>query len=73
VNIPTAHTDPMNANGDPDKLIQPRCAAHATTAGAVMARSPASKPMPNDSSNPSPEFISILLFGEGKTSGEKLE
>jgi hypothetical protein len=47
----------MNAKGDPDKLIQSKCAAHATTAGAVMARSPASTPMPNDSSKPYAEVI----------------
>jgi hypothetical protein len=35
----------MKANGEPERFIQPRCAAHATTAGGVSARKPAAKPM----------------------------
>jgi hypothetical protein len=35
----------MKANGEPLRFIQPRCAAHATTAGGVNARKPAANPM----------------------------
>ena len=43
--ITTVIVDPMKANGEPLRFIQPRCAAHATTAGGVNARKPAAKPM----------------------------
>ena len=47
VKIATAHFDPMKATGELCRLIQPRCAAQAITAGAVNDRNPATIPMPN--------------------------
>src|SRR5437763_10565973 len=41
----------MKAKYVPLRFIQPRKAAHATTAGAVSDRSPAAKPMPNEVNN----------------------
>ena len=43
----TAVVDPTKASGDPCKLSQPRCAAHATTAGGAKVRNPAAIPIPN--------------------------
>jgi hypothetical protein len=45
-NIATATVDPMNASGEPCRFNQPRCAPHATTAGAVNERNPATIPIP---------------------------
>ena len=42
----TAMIDPMKAIGELLRFNQPRCAAHATTAGGVNERNPAPKPMP---------------------------
>ena len=53
----TAHTEPMNANGEPERLSQPKCAAQATTAGAVSERSPATTPIPNASTSANPGFM----------------
>jgi hypothetical protein len=36
----------MNASGEPCKFSQLKCAAHATTAGAVNERNPATIPIP---------------------------
>src|SRR5262249_44731184 len=44
--ITTAMIDPMKASGELLSFNQPRCAAHATTAGGVKARNPAAKPRP---------------------------
>src|SRR5207247_2435033 len=44
VKITTAVTEPMSDNGL-SILSQPRCAAHAVTAGAVRERSPLNNPM----------------------------
>ena len=44
--IATAVVDPMNASDDACRFNQPRCAAHATTAGAVNDRKPATIPIP---------------------------
>src|ERR1700691_1605714 len=50
--------DPMNDKGEPCRLIQPRCAAHATTAGAVKDRNPATKPILSANNRTTdPEFI----------------
>src|SRR4029453_12990195 len=38
--------DPIKASGELLRFNQPRCAAHATTAGGVNARKPAAKPRP---------------------------
>src|SRR5262245_57911848 len=53
----TAQTDPMNANGEPESLSQPKCAAQATTAGAVSDRSPATTPIPNANARASPAVL----------------
>jgi len=47
----------MNANGVAERSIHARCAAHATTAGAVMDRSPATNPTPNARNKASAKFI----------------
>src|SRR3989442_344083 len=60
VKMPTAQADPMKARAEPERLIQPRCAAQATTAGAVMDRNPATTPIPKASNNTSPEFMKPL-------------
>ena len=60
VKMPTAQADPMKARAEPERLIQPRCAAQATTAGAVMDRNPATTPIPKASNNASPEFMKPL-------------
>ena len=44
--IATAVVDPMNASGEPCRFNQLRCAPHATTAGAVNERNPATIPIP---------------------------
>jgi hypothetical protein len=59
VKMTTVHFDPMKASGELWRLIQPRRAAHATTAGAVRDRNPATKPIPN-ASNSVVEFIELL-------------
>src|SRR5438034_5235038 len=53
--VTTVIVDAMKANGEPLRLIQPRCAAHATT-GGVNARKPAAKPMAK--ANAKTEFTS---------------
>lgn len=45
-NITTAVVDPINATGEPSRFNRPRCVAHATTAGAVNERKPATIPIP---------------------------
>jgi hypothetical protein len=45
-NIIAAVVDPINAMGEPCRFSQPICAAHATTAGAVNERKPATIPIP---------------------------
>src|SRR6516162_5773456 len=57
VNSHTAQVEPINASSEPERLIQPRCAAQQTTAGAVRERSPATRPMANVSTNPGPKLI----------------
>src|SRR6266404_6951716 len=47
VKMTTAAVDPMKASGVPSRCSQPRCAAHATAAGAVSARKPAMTPIAN--------------------------
>jgi hypothetical protein len=59
VKMPTAQAEPMKAKGEPDRWIQPKCAAQATTAGAVMERKPATTPIPNTSNSPNPEFMAL--------------
>src|SRR6202158_349543 len=59
VKMPTAHAEPMKAKGEPWRLIHPRCAAQATTAGAVMDRKPVTTPIPNTSNSPNPEFMTL--------------
>src|SRR5579864_977902 len=49
--ITTAIVDPMKANGELLRFIQPRCAAHATNAGGVNARKPVVKPMAKANTN----------------------
>ena len=44
--IATAGVDPMNASDEPCRFNQLRCAPHATTAGAVNERNPATIPIP---------------------------
>src|SRR5262245_58572669 len=58
--MPTAQTEPMNANGEAERFIHPRWAAQATTAGAVNDRKPATIPMQNARNRVSAEFIVIL-------------
>jgi len=53
--ITTAIVDPMKASGELLRFNQPRCAAHATTAGGVKERNPAVKPIPK--ANAKMEFI----------------
>src|SRR5437762_12344631 len=55
--MPTAQAEPMKATGEPERLIQPRCAAQATIAGAIMDSNPATTPMPKASGNASPELF----------------
>jgi hypothetical protein len=45
-NIPTAVVDPMNASDEPCRFNQLRYPPHATTAGAVNERNPATIPIP---------------------------
>src|SRR6201998_396583 len=59
VKMTTVHCEPMKASGELWRLIQPKRAAHATTAGAVRERSPATTPIPNVS-NSVVEFIDLL-------------
>ena len=62
-NIPTAVVDPMNASGDPCRFNQPRYAPHATTAGAVSERNPATIPIPRAKRKTwFNELLSILAF-----------
>jgi len=49
----------MNANGEPERLIQPRRAAQATTAGAVKDRKPAMIPIQNARRSVTPELIEL--------------
>src|SRR5262245_12905785 len=57
VKLTTAHFQPMNATGAPASLSQPKCAAQATTAGAVSDRRPATTPIPNANASANPGFI----------------
>jgi hypothetical protein len=54
----TVHFDPMKASGELCRLIQPKLAAHATTAGAVRDRNPATSPIPV--ANNMVEFTNLL-------------
>jgi hypothetical protein len=45
-NIATAVVDPIKARNEPCKFNHPRCAAQATTAGAINERKPATIPIP---------------------------
>src|SRR5262245_53738805 len=55
--MPVVQAEPINANGEPDRLIQPRRAAQATTAGAVNDRKPAMIPIQNARRSVTPELL----------------
>ena len=70
---PTAQIDPINASRDPERFIHPRYAAHATTAGAVIVRNPATAPIPNTSNNANPKFMRLIYPGEPTRVSDLLE
>src|SRR5450759_5814209 len=57
VKMATAKVEPIQANGEPERLIQPRWAAQATTAGPVPDRRPVTTPIPNVSNSTNPELM----------------
>jgi hypothetical protein len=57
VKMTTAKVEPIQANGEPERLIQPRWAAQATTAGPVPDRRPVTTPIPNVSNSTNPELM----------------
>src|ERR1035438_7251049 len=69
LNRPTAHADPMKANGEPERLIHPRWAAHATTAGAVRERRPVTRPIPKVIKSTNPELMKVLHQNAGSIAG----
>ena len=58
--IMTAAVDPINAKRDPARFSQPRCAAQATTAGAVKDRIPETMPI----ANARPKTRVVLMVGK---------
>src|ERR1017187_3271356 len=60
VKMTTAKVEPIQANGEPERLIQPKWAAQATTAGPVPDRRPVTTPIPNVSNSTNPELMKFL-------------
>jgi hypothetical protein len=52
----------MKASRELERFIQPIYAAHATIAGAVRDRNPATTPIPNASNSANPEFMKLPPF-----------
>src|SRR5215469_8684273 len=66
VNSPSAHLEPMNATGEPARLIHPRYAAQHTAAAPVKVRSPDTRPIRKVSNTTRP--ILMMFFPDTRES-----